>query len=186
MSVRQLNIHGLRNINQNKLILHPSFNVFHGNNGSGKTTILRMIYGNLNPDKGSITLSKNSKIGYLDQEQENLDLDKTPLELICGDLTNKFSTTEARNFLSKFGVHHSHDLHSPLRILSIGCRRKTQLAQIVMQKPNILLLDEPTNHLDYDAINALIVGLNNYDGGLVVVSHDEYFLNALCDKLYLV
>jgi ATPase subunit of ABC transporter with duplicated ATPase domains len=157
--------------------------VITGNNGSGKTTILRMIYGNLNPDKGSITLSKNSKIGYLDQEQENLDLDKTPLELICGDLTNKFSTTEARNFLSKFGVHHSHDLHSPLRILSIGCRRKTQLAQIVMQKPNILLLDEPTNHIDLLSLERIEEQLLTFPGIIISVSHDRYFIKKIAAQV---
>jgi len=57
---------------------------------------------------------------------------------------------------------------------------------ITWEKPHILMLDEPTNHLDFDAINALIVALNNFEGGLVVVSHDEYFLNALCDRLYIV
>ena len=57
---------------------------------------------------------------------------------------------------------------------------------ITFERPHILMLDEPTNHLDYDAINALIIALNNFEGGLVVVSHDEYFLNALCDRLYLV
>ena len=57
---------------------------------------------------------------------------------------------------------------------------------ITWEKPHILMLDEPTNHLDFDAINALIVALNNFEGGLVVVSHDEYFLSALCDKLYIV
>jgi len=71
-------------------------------------------------------------------------------------------------------------------LLSGGQKSRESFALITFENPHVLMLDEPTNHLDYDAINALIVGLNNYEGGLVIVSHDEYFLNALCDKLYLV
>jgi ATP-binding cassette, subfamily F, member 3 len=71
-------------------------------------------------------------------------------------------------------------------LLSGGQKSRVSFAMITWQKPHILILDEPTNHLDYDAINALIDGLKAYKGGLVVVSHDEYFLNALCDRLYLV
>ena len=70
-------------------------------------------------------------------------------------------------------------------LLSGGQKSRVSFAMITFERPHVLMLDEPTNHLDYDAINALIVGLNNFEGGLVVVSHDEYFLNALCDKLYL-
>jgi len=71
-------------------------------------------------------------------------------------------------------------------LMSGGQKSRVSFAMITWEKPHILMLDEPTNHLDYDAINALIMGLNDYKGGLVVVSHDEYFLNALCDRLFLV
>jgi len=71
-------------------------------------------------------------------------------------------------------------------LLSGGQKSRVSFAMITWERPHILMLDEPTNHLDYDAINALILGLNEYAGGLVVVSHDEYFLNALCDRLCLV
>ena len=71
-------------------------------------------------------------------------------------------------------------------LLSGGQKSRVSFAMITWEKPHILMLDEPTNHLDFDAINALIVALNNFEGGLVVVSHDEYFLSALCDKLYIV
>ena len=70
-------------------------------------------------------------------------------------------------------------------LMSGGQKSRVSFAMITWEKPHILMLDEPTNHLDYDAINALIMGLNDYKGGLVVVSHDEYFLNALCDRLFL-
>jgi ATP-binding cassette subfamily F protein 3 len=71
-------------------------------------------------------------------------------------------------------------------LMSGGQKSRVSFAMITWERPHILMLDEPTNHLDYDAINALIMGLNEYSGGLVIVSHDEYFLNALCDRLYLV
>ena len=71
-------------------------------------------------------------------------------------------------------------------LLSGGQKSRVSFAMITWCKPHILLLDEPTNHLDFDAINALIIALNNYEGGLVIVSHDQYFLSALCDRLYVV
>ena len=71
-------------------------------------------------------------------------------------------------------------------LLSGGQKSRVSFAMITWEKPHILLLDEPTNHLDFDAINALIVALNNFEGGLVVVSHDEYFISAVCDRLYVV
>jgi ATP-binding cassette subfamily F protein 3 len=74
----------------------------------------------------------------------------------------------------------------PIYLLSGGQKSRVSFALITFEKPHILMLDEPTNHLDFDAINALIVALNNFEGGLVVVSHDQYFLSALCDRLYVV
>jgi len=71
-------------------------------------------------------------------------------------------------------------------LLSGGQKSRVVFAQITWTRPHILLLDEPTNHLDFDSINSLIIGLNNFEGGLVVVSHDEYFLSSLCDRLYVV
>ena len=71
-------------------------------------------------------------------------------------------------------------------LLSGGQKSRVSFAVITWNKPHIMLLDEPTNHLDFDAINALIVALNNFEGGLVIVSHDQYFVNAVCDKIYIV
>lgn len=97
-----------------------------------------------------------------------------------------FKPVEAlRAHLGSFGMTAELALR-PMYLLSGGQKSRVSFAMITFEKPHVLMLDEPTNHLDYDAINALIVGLNNYGGGLVVVSHDEYFLNALCDRLYLV
>lgn len=71
-------------------------------------------------------------------------------------------------------------------LLSGGQKSRVAFAMITYTNPHILLLDEPTNHLDFDAINALIVALNNFDGGIVVVSHDQYFLSSVCDRMYVV
>jgi ATP-binding cassette, subfamily F, member 3 len=97
-----------------------------------------------------------------------------------------FKPVEAlRAHLGSFGLSGALALR-PMYLLSGGQKSRVSFAMITFERPHVLMLDEPTNHLDYDAINALIVALNNFSGGLVVVSHDEYFLNALCDKLYLV
>merc|ERR1712195_332085 len=90
-----------------------------------------------------------------------------------------------RAHLGSFGVSGNMALR-PMYLLSGGQKSRVSFAMITWERPHILMLDEPTNHLDFDAINALIMGLNNFEGGLIVVSHDEYFLNALCDRLYLV
>lgn len=90
-----------------------------------------------------------------------------------------------RAHLGSFGISGNLALR-PMYLLSGGQKSRVSFAIITWEKPHVLLLDEPTNHLDFDAINSLIVALNNYEGGLVVVSHDQYFLSALCDRLYVV
>lgn len=95
------------------------------------------------------------------------------------------TSEKIRQHLGSFGISGNLALR-PIYLLSGGQKSRVSFAMITWNKPHILMLDEPTNHLDFDAINALIVALNNYEGGLVVVSHDQYFLSALCDRLYVV
>lgn len=102
------------------------------------------------------------------------------METFPGNHSDKF-----RSHLGSFGISGNLALR-PMYLLSGGQKSRVAFALITWLKPHILLLDEPTNHLDFDAINALIVALNNFEGGLVVVSHDQYFLSSLCDKLYVV
>ena len=90
-----------------------------------------------------------------------------------------------RSHLGSFGISGNLALR-PMYLLSGGQKSRVAFAMITWPKPHVLLLDEPTNHLDFDAINALIIALNNYEGGLVVVSHDQYFLSNVCDRLYVV
>lgn len=95
------------------------------------------------------------------------------------------TSEKLRAHLGSFGISGNMALR-PMYLLSGGQKSRVSFAMITWSKPHILLLDEPTNHLDFDSINALIIALNNYEGGLVVVSHDQYFLSALCDRLYVV
>lgn len=90
-----------------------------------------------------------------------------------------------RSHLGSFGIGGNLAL-KPMYLLSGGQKSRVAFAVITWTRPHILLLDEPTNHLDFDAINALIVALNNFEGGIVVVSHDQYFLSSVCDRLYVV
>lgn len=92
---------------------------------------------------------------------------------------------KVRSHLGSFGIAGNLALR-PIYLLSGGQKSRVSFAMITWDKPHILLLDEPTNHLDFDAINALIVALANFEGGLVVVSHDQYFLSALCDRICVV
>ena len=95
------------------------------------------------------------------------------------------TSEKIRMHLGSFGISGNLALR-PMYLLSGGQKSRVSFAMITWDKPHIILLDEPTNHLDFDAINALIIALNNFEGGLVVVSHDQYFLSALCDRLYVV
>ena len=90
-----------------------------------------------------------------------------------------------RRHLGSFGISGKLAM-KPMYLLSGGQKSRISFALICWERPHVLMLDEPTNHLDLDAITALIDALNNYEGGLIVVSHDQYFLSALCDRLYIV
>jgi ATP-binding cassette subfamily F protein 3 len=115
---------------------------------------------------------------------DNLDLKMSAVEQMMTRWTD-VPAEKFRAHLGSFGITNNMALR-PMYLLSGGQKSRVSFALITWEKPHILMLDEPTNHLDFDAINALIVALNNFEGGLVVVSHDEYFLNALCDRLYIV
>lgn len=121
---------------------------------------------------------------FTQHHMDMLDSRLSPVEQLM-----KFNPDETseniRKHLGSFGISGNLALR-PMYLLSGGQKSRVSFALITWDKPHILLLDEPTNHLDFDAINALIVALNNYEGGLVVVSHDQYFLSALCDRLYVV
>ncbi len=156
--------------------------VIRGPNGSGKSTLLRIIMNLISADNGSVSTS-TSNIGYLDQEQEGMPLDKSALELLTEDIFINVSQENAIKNLNHFGIYTNHDFKSPLKLLSIGCRRKVQLCQIVMRKCPIILLDEPTNHIDFPSLEAIENTLLSFPGIIIAATHDRYFTEKVATQI---
>ena len=157
--------------------------VIRGPNGSGKSTLLRIIMNLISADEGTVT-SSSSNIGYLDQEQEGMPLDKSSIDLIKEDpMINVSQESSIYSNLSHFGIYTYHDFRSPLKLLSIGCRRKVQLCQIVMRKCPILLLDEPTNHIDFPSLEAIEDTLLSFPGIIIAATHDRYFTEKVATQI---
>ncbi len=154
-----------------------------GPNGSGKTTLMRLLAGRLAPDEGWVIPGEGVRIGFFAQGQAELDPDASVLDhvLAVRSLTNE----EARRHLAAF-LFFGDEIHAPVGRLSGGEQNRVALAQLILRQPNVLLLDEPTNHLDIAARTALEAALEEYDGTLIVVSHDRYFLDTVCDRLWIV
>lgn len=158
---------------------------FVGPNGAGKSTLLNTLIGKLDILDGNRIINGKVKVGVFTQHHmDMLDPRLSALE-IFHQKWPKERAEQLRRHLGAFGVTDKLAL-KPMTLLSGGQKSRVSFALICFEEPQILLLDEPTNHLDYDAINALIESLQNYKGGLCVISHDQYFLNALCDRISLV
>lgn len=156
-----------------------------GPNGAGKSTIVKTITGQLDIIDGYRFIHGKLRVGVFTQHhQDLLDSRLSAVEQMMALYPDE-TAEKIRQHLGSFGISGNLALR-PMYLLSGGQKSRVSFAVITWTKPHILLLDEPTNHLDFDAINALIVALNNFEGGLVVVSHDQYFLSALCDRLYVV
>lgn len=152
-----------------------------GNNGTGKTTILKIINGLLAPDSGTIRLGTNVHIGYYDQEHHVLHMEKTLFEEISDDypyLTN----TEIRNTLAAF-LFTGDDVFKRIGDISGGERGRVSLAKLMLSESNFLILDEPTNHLDIASKEILEDALNRYTGTILYVSHDRYFINRTASRI---
>lgn len=152
-----------------------------GENGCGKTTLLKMICGEEKADSGDITIGANIKIGYYDQIQENLDTNKTVIDEIW-DTYPKMTETQVRNALAAF-LFRGEEVFREINKLSGGERARVQLVKLILKPVNFLILDEPTNHLDIESREALEEALRNYDGTILAVSHDRYFINALAERI---
>lgn len=156
-----------------------------GRNGEGKSTLIKMIAGENAPTEGSIIASEHLRVGYFSQHQvEYLNLDADPVWHIL-QLDKETSIQEARNFLGSFGFHGDKVLEK-IAPFSGGEKARLALAMIVFQKPNLLLLDEPTNHLDIEMREAIALALQEFDGGVLMVSHDASLLELCCDQFVLV
>ncbi len=152
-----------------------------GNNGTGKTTILKIINGIVDADAGEVKLGSNVEIGYYDQEHQNLDPDKTLFDEIADAYPN-LKATKIRNVLAAF-LFTDDDVFKRIRDISGGERGRVSLAKLMLSNANFLILDEPTNHLDIMSKEILESAINSYTGTVLYVSHDRYFINKTASRI---
>lgn len=152
-----------------------------GNNGTGKTTILKILNGVVAPDGGQIELGTKVQIGYYDQEHQVLHMDKTIFQEIS-DTYPYLTNTEIRNVLAAF-LFTEDDVFQPIHTLSGGERGRISLAKLMLSNANFLILDEPTNHLDIVSKEILEQALRDYTGTVLYVSHDRYFINQTATRI---
>ena len=168
-----------------------SFSLRHGErvgligaNGAGKSVLFRLILGEYQPFMGTLRTGPSTTVGYYSQEHQTLEswLDRSPLDMIqrlrgCGE-------GPAVSFLLKMLFRYE-QVRQPIRTLSGGERSRLQIAALVIQQPNLLLLDEPTNNLDIASVEALEEALNEFEGTILTISHDRYFLDKVVDEVML-
>lgn len=152
-----------------------------GENGRGKTTLFNIIMDKVKADSGAKVLGTNVNIGYYDQEQSNLSSNKTILDEIWDDFPH-LTTSKIRTVLGSF-LFTGDDVFKTIDKLSGGEKCRVNLLKLMLSKANLLLLDEPTNHLDIPSREALEDAILNYDGTLIVISHDRYFLNKVISRI---
>ncbi|WP_404457416.1 ribosomal protection-like ABC-F family protein [Oceanobacillus kapialis] len=153
-----------------------------GENGAGKTTLLELIRGKEQADQGEVKQGSNLSIGYLSQHTLEMDADRTVLDEFREHVA--VSEGEARGFLASF-LFYGPSVFKRVKQLSGGERMRLRLAELVYQKHNLLLLDEPTNHLDIESKEVLEEALEQFEGTIITVSHDRYFLDRLFPVTYL-
>lgn len=151
-----------------------------GANGAGKSTLLKIILGYLQATSGKTSIGSKVKIGYFAQDTMDLDLNLSPIDILCN--LNGMPQQEARSILGQFLIFED-DAFRPLKSFSGGERNKVVLAKLVADKPNLLILDEPTNHLDIESCEALGEILEDYQGTLILISHDRWLLKKLCKQI---
>ncbi len=168
--------------NVNLLVERDSKIAFVGQNGQGKSTLAKIIVGEI-PYSGKLTLGHNVQIGYFAQNQADyLDGDKTVLDTMI-DAANESNRSRVRDILGSF-LFRGDDVEKYVRVLSGGERNRLALAKLLLQPFNALVMDEPTNHLDIKSKNVLKEALINFEGTLLLVSHDRDFLKGLTTKVY--
>ena len=169
--------------NVNLLIERKSKIAFVGQNGQGKSTLAKIMVGELTPSSGNSKLGHNVQIGYFAQNQaEYLDGSKTVLQTMI-DSANETNRSKVRDVLGSF-LFKGDDVEKYVRVLSGGERNRLALAKLLLQPFNVLVMDEPTNHLDIKSKSVLKQALVKFDGTLILVSHDRDFLQDLTNKVY--
>ncbi len=184
-----LDVHGLsKQFDQDVLFRDIDFELKRGervaiigDNGSGKTTLLKIINGLLDADAGSIHLGTNVEIGYYDQAHQVLHMEKTVFDEIQ-DTFPTMNNTQVRNTLAAF-LFTNDDVFKQVKNLSGGERGRVSLAKLMLSDANFLILDEPTNHLDIDSKEILEHALNHFEGTVLFVSHDRYFINQTATRI---
>lgn len=161
-----------------------------GRNGCGKSTLIKLLVGGLQPLRGKASIDGRAKIEYLAQHQlEQLDPDGTPMSTMLdrypGDRGNSHCQ-ELRNYLANFGLGGEILPNQKIHTMSGGQKCRLCLACAMYRKPHLLILDEPTNHLDLETTEALIEAINDFKGGVLLVSHDQHLLTNVCKDLYVV
>ncbi len=154
-----------------------------GGNGCGKTTLFRILMGKTPMNSGEYDYGANVEIGYFDQMQQNLDLSKTALDEVWDTFPN-MTQTEVRSALASF-LFKGDEVFKPLSKMSGGERARVSLLKLMLKGSNFLLLDEPTNHLDASSREELEKTLLDYNGTMLIVSHDRYFINKIADRILL-
>lgn len=154
-----------------------------GPNGSGKTTLLEVLLGRRDADGGSIRWGANLNLGYYDQRLGDLDPEATVFEEVMAD--RDVTEQAVRDVLASL-LFRGDDIYKTIRLLSGGERARVRLAQLLLDRPNVLLLDEPTNHLDIASSEALEQTLRQFEGTILCVSHDRYFLNRIAKRLLVI
>ncbi|AZN41824.1 ribosomal protection-like ABC-F family protein [Paenibacillus albus] len=155
-----------------------------GPNGSGKTTLIQMLLGEKAVDNGQLWLSPTANVAYLTQDVTDLSQQQTVLELLDETHEIRSDVGKSRTLLANMGFDASM-LQKPIHQLSLGERTRIKLAQLIMREHDLLILDEPTNHLDLASREQLEETLEDYQGTLIIVSHDRYLIDRICSKLLL-
>jgi ATP-binding cassette subfamily F protein 3 len=166
----------------NLLVRHGERVGLIGPNGAGKSVLFRLILGQLQPLEGMIKIGPSTRIGYYSQEHQTLSgwLGRTPLDRVRD--VRPMSEGEAVSFLLKFQLKYD-QLRMPVGTMSGGERSRLQLAALMLEQPNLLLLDEPTNNLDIPSTEALESALDDFNGAILTISHDRYFLDRTVDRV---
>lgn len=158
-----------------------------GNNGCGKSTLLKIIMGQIQPDQGTITIGETVKIGYFAQMNEVFDENQRVIDYLkdFGEVvyTADHEAISASQMLERF-LFYKEEQYKPISKCSGGEKRRLYLCSILMQAPNILILDEPTNDLDTETLTILEDYLDQFEGAVITVSHDRYFLDKIADRLF--